>query len=111
MDTDINIENSPTKSKITEFDFTEKDLIEAINLMPASSAGCPDKFPSCILKECKNELAEPLMIIWRKSLDSRIDPPQYLQQTIIPIYKKGSKALAENYRPVSLTSHLIKIWE
>ena len=27
------------------------------------------------------------------------------------MFKKGSKGLAENYRPVSLTSHLIKVFE
>jgi len=30
---------------------------------------------------------------------------------IIPIFKKGSKNVATNYRPVSLTSHLCKVFE
>ena len=30
---------------------------------------------------------------------------------IAPLHKKGSKALPVNYRPVSLTSHIIKIYE
>ena len=38
--------------------------------------------------------------------------PQKLKESIIPpIHKGGSKADAANYRPVSLTSHLIKIYE
>ena len=38
--------------------------------------------------------------------------PEILKlQTIIPIYKKGNKTLPENYRPVSLTSHLTKLFE
>ncbi len=32
-------------------------------------------------------------------------------QYITPIYKKGNKTEAVNYRPVSLTSHIIKIFE
>ena len=96
---------------ISDIDFSEEDIIKAINLIPNNSAGGPDKFPACILKECKQQIANPLFRIWRKSLDTGYIPHVYLQQTIIPIHKKDSKAKAENYRPVSLTSHLIKIFE
>ena len=46
-----------------------------------------------------------------KSLDTGQVPDILKLQTIIPLYKKGSKAMPENYRPVSLTSHLIKLFE
>ena len=35
----------------------------------------------------------------------------YKEQTIPPIHKKDSKAIAEHYRPVSLTSHVMKVFE
>ena len=35
----------------------------------------------------------------------------YKKQIITPVFKKGSKAVAANYRPISLTSHIIKIFE
>ena len=38
-------------------------------------------------------------------------PPTLKEQYIAPIYKKGNKTDPANYRPVSLTSHLIKIFE
>jgi hypothetical protein len=34
-----------------------------------------------------------------------------VSQKIVPVFKKGSKTEAQNYRPVSLTSHVIKIFE
>ena len=111
VETNINIEESQHSEKITDIEFNEENIVDAINLIPANSACGPDKFPANILKECKQELAKPLMIIWRKSLDTGVIPKQFLQQTIIPIYKKNSKAKAENYRPVSLTSHIIKLFE
>ena len=101
-------ENGP---KLGDIDFTEQDIIDAIKLIPTNSATGPDKFPAIILKECKEELAKPLYTIWRKSLDTGQIPSIYLQQTIVPIFKKGSKSCPENYRPVSLTSHLIKVFE
>ena len=110
-ETNSDTENTNNEATISDIEITEDEIIKAISLIPANSAGGPDKFPACILKECKNQLAKPLKMIFRKSLDTGIIPQQYLKQTIVPIYKKSSKAKPENYRPVSLTSHIIKIWE
>ena len=49
--------------------------------------------------------------MWQKSLDTGEIPEDLLKQTIIPIYKKENKSLPANYRPISLTSHIIKILE
>ena len=91
--------------------FNEEDIIRAIGEIPTSSAPGPDKIPSILLKECKKELAPALFIIWRKSLDTGQIPNILKKQSIVPIHKKDSKALPANYRPVSLTSHLIKVFE
>ena len=63
------------------------------------------------LKQCKEELSTPLCILWRQSLDKGIVPDELKRSTITPIYKGGSRSLAANYRPVALTSHVIKIFE
>ena len=96
---------------IETIDLQEKDFITAINLIPPSAASGPDKFPIQILKECKNELAKPLCLLWKRSLETGEIPSKYKQQTIVPIFKKGTKGDPANYRPVSLTSHIIKIFE
>jgi hypothetical protein len=111
-DTEIDIEtNQDIQSTLDDIDFTEEDILKAINLIPYNSAGGPDKFPASIFKECKDQLSKPLFTIWRKSLDTGKIPHKYLQQCIVPIFKKDNKAKAENYRPVSLTAHIIKIME
>ena len=38
-------------------------------------------------------------------------PDCYKTSLTAPIYKKGSRSIASNYRPVSLTSNIIKIYE
>ena len=97
--------------EISDIDITTKDITDAINDIPNHAAPGPDKIPAVVLKECANELSEGILRIWRKSLDTGEIPEILKLQTIIPIYKKGSKTLPENYRPVSLTSHLTKVFE
>ena len=103
--------NSDSTNKLEDIHFTEADIIKAIDSMPNHSAPGPDKFPSIVLKQCKDELATPLYILWRHSLDQGQVPKSLKEQSIVPIYKKDSKAKAENYRPVSLTSHILKLFE
>ena len=100
--------NVPEFKDIT---FTEEDVIKAINELGINSAPGPDKIPAKLIKECKDQLAPALVILWRRSLDSGLIPEDLLTQTIIPIFKKENKSLASNYRPISLTSHFIKIFE
>ena len=109
--TDSNIETNDNLPGIDDIELSEDDFITAINLVSPSAAAGPDKFPICLLKECKNELAKPLCLIWKRSLETGEIPEILREQTIIPIFKKGSKADPANYRPVSLTSHIIKLFE
>ena len=110
-DTTDTTTNSDSTNKLEDIQFSEEDIIKAIDSMPNHSAPGPDKFPSIVLKQCKQELATPLYILWRHSLDEGQVPKSLKEQSIVPIYKKDSKAKAENYRPVSLTSHILKLFE
>ena len=98
---------------IQDIEFGEADMIEAIKELKAESAHGPDGFPSIVLKKCSSTLASPLCILWRKSLNSGYVPCSLKEATITPIFKGGSvsKGYAKNYRPIALTSHLIKIFE
>ena len=90
---------------------TNEDIIKAINSISNNSAPGPDKIPAVLLKECKNEIAPALSLLWQKSIDTGEIPSKLLTQCIIPIFKKDNRSLPSNYRPISLTSHLIKIFE
>jgi len=52
-----------------------------------------------------------MYIIFKKSLSETCIPDDWKSANITPIYKKGSRNLAENYRPVSLTSQTCKMFE
>ena len=67
--------------------------------------------PALILKECKNNISYPVFLIWKESFESEVIPEDIKIQSITPIFKKGDKSDPGNYCPISLTSHLIKIFE
>ena len=103
--------NVPLNSILENIDFTEKHIIEAINEIDAHAACGPNDIPAIVLKNCKVNLAHPILLLWKHSLDSECVPITYKTQIITPVYKKSSKADPANYRPISLTSHVIKIFE
>ena len=56
-------------------------------------------------------LAHPIQLLYKASLKTGEIPIDLKRPIITPIYKGGSRNLPKNYRPVALTSHLIKILE
>ena len=75
-----------------------------------SSTG-PDGIHPRLLKECALELSIPLYILFKTSLDSGIVPEKWKITHVSPIFKKGSRCEALNYRPISLSSVLCKTLE
>ena len=97
-------------SRLQEFVLKEEDIITAIAKIPSDSASGPDGIPAILLKICANELAYPIRLIWSESFHLGIVPQFYKDTCITPLFKKGDHARAVNYRPVALTSHVIKIY-
>ena len=91
--------------------FNRSDILEAIEKLSANSAPGPDGIPSLFLKKCKYSLADALVIIFQKIFSSGEIPDILKAAFVIPVHKGGSKASPVNFRPVSLTSHLIKTLE
>ena len=92
--------------------FTELDVRDAIDKLSNNAAAGPDGIPAILLKKCRDELSEPLAILWQKSLNTGEIPDIFKLAYVSPIHKPGcSREAAENYRPVSLTSHLVKTFE
>jgi hypothetical protein len=81
-----------------------------LKLNPNKAAG-PDAISPRVLKMTASVLAEPLAIIFQKSLDDGIIPSEWKKAFVTPIFKKGDKATPSNYRPVSLTCMACKIME
>ena len=80
------------------------------NLKPNKATG-PDDIPPRILKETAEEITPILTLIFQRSIDTGSLPTDWKKANVSPIYKKGDRTKASNYRPVSLTSVCCKILE
>lgn len=64
-----------------------------------------------ILKNVRKSISLPLAIIFNKSLLTGKYPLNFKKCTVIPLFKSGDKLLYGNYRPITLSLTLSKIFE
>ena len=97
---------------LTDITFTREMIAKEISNIKSDSAAGPDHFPVILLQQCAEELSEPLYILWRHSLDNGDIASLFKNAIICPIQKANSQRChPKSYRPVSLTSHIIKVFE
>ena len=112
-DTDANdlFPDEEGEDLLSNIEADDKDFEDAIDELSATSAAGPDGIPAILLKYCKKCLSKPIAMIWRASMQQGNIPHVCKTANIIPIHKGKSRAVPANYRPVALTSHLIKLFE
>ena len=96
---------------INDIVITQEKIIKAIDEISIDSACGENDIPAIVLKNCKQNLSHPISLIWKDSFQRGFIAKQYKNQIITPVHKKESKANPANYRPIALTSHIIKIFE
>jgi hypothetical protein len=97
---------------IFEINEITKEIIDKkISKLKITKSPGPDNCHPKIIKELKLELLTPLFIIFNKSIETGCVPNDWKLGNITALHKKGSRALPQNYRPVSLTSILGKMLE
>ena len=104
--------NGPAKSESLDFvHFTKDSVLNKLRSLKEGKSPGPDGFSVSVLKKCANSLADPLSVLFNQSIDTGILPLDWKTALITPVYKKGDKLDADNYRPISLTSLVVKVME
>ncbi len=78
---------------------------------PGKYSSGPDGLPSILFKKLAFQLAQPLSSIFEVSFNTGTLPSEWQRSLVTPIYKKGSRSIPSNYRPVSLTCVACRIME
>lgn len=100
-----------TETISSKYLVTAGDVKERLKRLNSTKSAGPDDVKAIVLKEAAASLAVPFSAIFQKSLESGETPAAWREAYITPLYKKGSRLVAANYRPVSLTSIACKIME
>ena len=107
----FNVEDSNDNDILSDIIINQSVICDAINEMSSSSASGPDGLPAILFKECRDELSIPLQILFAKSFSENHIAQCLKSAAIVPVYKGGGASIPSNYRPISLTSIMMKILE
>jgi hypothetical protein len=99
------------KETLNDINITEETVTKLLDTVNTAKSPGGDGIHPRVLYECRQALAKPLCILFNLSLHTQSLPEDWKQASITAIFKKGSKKVAGNYRPVSLTSIVCKLLE
>ncbi len=83
---------------------TQKDVETTLRALDKSKSVGYDLVHSHVLKECSKSISHSFYLVFKKSIETGTLPDMWKMANVTPLFKKGSKLKASNYRPVSLTS-------
>ena len=98
-------------NQFSDLKFCSEDVFLILKNINSSKAAGPDGIHGKVLKNCASTLARPLSIVFNISFATGCIPDEWKLALVVPVHKKGDKNLVENYRPISLTSLVMKVFE
>jgi len=96
---------------LEDIEFSLLDIDNILKNLPNNNCCSEDGISYTLLKNCHSSITPFLSDIFRLSLDSGILPHSWKVSHITPVFKKGDKTIAANYRPISITSAICRVLE
>ena len=91
--------------------FTPDDVFQELANLDVSKACGPDLIPPLLLKKAASYICVPLSKLFTQSMSTGKLPQDWTTANVVPVFKKGDPRLTSNYRPISLTSIIVKVME
>ena len=98
-------------SGIEEIEISNEDITKSIQETSSSASPGPDGVSIILLQKCSSVLAGPLRLLWTKSLREGTVPESLKFGLVTAIFKSGDKSDPKNYRPITMSSHISKVFE
>ena len=100
-----------TNDALFDIDFSPTKIQVLLSKINSNKACGPDEIQGKVLKSCSHTLSHPLSLLFKLSYNTGCVPREWKVANVVPIHKKGAKDNVENYRPISLTSLVMKTFE
>ena len=87
------------------------EIWEAIASSKRDSAAGPDGLKMAVFKAANDYLIKPLQIMFNTINYTGLIPANFKTAKVVMLHKKNSKQEMGNYRPISMSNHISKLWE
>ncbi len=90
---------------------SEDEVCRALKRVNVRKAAGPDGITGRVLRSCADQLAGLFTSIFNESLAISVVPTSFKKSIIIPVPKNNKPSCLNDYRPVALTSIVMKVFE
>ncbi|XP_044745064.1 uncharacterized protein LOC123306927 [Coccinella septempunctata] len=103
--------NPRLSAELSDVIFSPSIVETHLSALKVDSSPGSDGISSRLLKECAHSISLPLSLIFARSFATSSLPSDWKSARVTPIFKKGNKRCAANYRPISLVPIVAKVCE
>ena len=100
-----------TNDSSFDIDFSAARVKPLLDSLDINKAQGPDGINGSVLRNCSETLSYPLSILFNLVDNTGYIPQEWKVANVVPVYKKDDKNKVTNYRPISLTSLVMKVLE
>ena len=101
----------PNSSSISDIAVSEGDVIDILKTLDPNKSTVPTCIHPKILKEAAEQLSKPLTFIYNVSVKQGKVPEPWKTGYVSAIHKSGDRHDRGNYRPITITSCLMRVLE